>query len=311
MFSIFYFIVILFMCLILPFTMMIAPVVGAINTGGSPVYIIGMLSFFVVGVIVVSIIYKRIKSSPQESKEEVSNLKWMDDLKKMRIEATMGGEGAKATVEVSEEIVTQKSDLTDFEKEAIKNSKNLGMTGDIDWTISTVETNGERNKEYDAKMSAKDNSIIKVRKANNLAQTIFKILGLIVLVVVEVLLVLGSIRQVFIFSPISIYNTKINSIQQVVGYYVDSDSYSCSSSQYRDELSMSCSYNYVTNKKTDEIAKKYQDYLESNFNYNDYEDFYYKKDPNNSEYIYKITISKGDKYVYLSYYYEAKPYWLY
>ena len=316
MFRILYLIIILFMCVVLPLNFLLAPIVGEINTGGSPLYIIIMIVFLAVCITFAVLFYKRLSNSKEEeepvSKELQEGFRRLDELKKMQLEQSMGGEGAKATVEVTEEIVTNKTELTDFEKSAIENAKNLGESGDIDWTISTVETNGERNVEYNASISGKDKAIVGAKKANKVTQTIFKVLGLVVLLAIEALLLVGAVSKVTVFGSVSIKDASFKSISNVAGYYINCESKSYQKNDYGDSLYISYTYTYSTNKKTDEVAQKYLEYIKEACNNHYYDGSYYVTDPNNSEFVYMVTIyNSHEDSVTITYEYQEKSPYMY
>lgn len=305
MFNIFFLIVILFMCVVLPLGFLLPTIVSEINTGGSPLFIFIAIAVIGVCVTVAIVAYVRAVKKPDPTpEEEKQGFAWIDEMKKAKLANDLGGEGAKVTMEFTEEIVTENSELTEFEQKALEN-KNLDG-GEINWTVTSAKTTNNTGRGYTAGLTQKDKAMVQVKKASNKVQTTFKIIGIIVLLAIEFLFVFGTIRRLTVFGDIHVNDISIKSLSNVAGYYIHCPSYN-ESAYYGTEALYEYSYSYSTNKKTNELYDKYKEYLTDTFSYHPGTDTYYVINPKNSSYAYMIKVSKSEKQLSIRYSYDSRP----
>lgn len=309
MLNIFFFIVILFMCVALPTSIFLPIIVSEINTGGNLLFVFIAIGFIAICITIAVVFYRKATKKPDPTpEEEKQEFAWIDDMKKTKIANALGGEGAKVTIKLTEEVVTEESTLTELEQKAIEN-KSLN-TGEINWTVTSSEGINNSSNGYSPRLTKTDKAIVSVKRASNKVKTTLKIIGLIVLVGIEFLFLFGTIRKLTVFGNIYVNDISIKSLSNVAGYYVNCSS-SSKSFSYGDEPLYNFRYSYSTNKKTDELYNEYNEYLADNFSYHIGTNSYYLIDPKHSDRAYIIELSKDDKELDIYYSYQTRPHYMY
>ena len=83
MLNIFFFIVILFMCIALPISIFLPIIVSEINTGGSLLFVFIAIGFIAICITIAVVFFRKATKKPDPTpEEEKQEFAWIDDMKK-------------------------------------------------------------------------------------------------------------------------------------------------------------------------------------------------------------------------------------
>ncbi len=270
-------ILIMFIAITFPSAMLLPNVISEINTKGSIPFIVVMFVFaggLFIGSIVLTVFQIRHKLKEKHKYEE---------------KAQKQEQKADAMLEAINNNQSEFS-TTIFDGEVV------GTGERVDTDKNSVGNNGV------------EKTVRKIAYGVGRAVVLQKLIGSLIFAIISGVMLYFSLQPLFNLETIYLHNLELESIPTLNELYIHSSS-SASESELIEGKWVYSHYKitYETNGITNKVYDEYIDYLEEKGFRSYYTEYYYLVNPEDTDYIYKVDISKYDDEITVIYDYVKKP----